>query len=65
MTLIPRMELSYLTGAELAALFALIVRELAEAKPGSLEWEAALISLENIRREQAKRRVTVQPKPGF
>jgi hypothetical protein len=63
MTLIARTELTYLTGAELAALFALISRELTQAKPGSLEWEEAMMSLENIRREQAKRRGAMQPRP--
>jgi hypothetical protein len=63
MNFITRMVLAEYTDAELAALLALISRELAQAKYGSLEWQGAMISLENIRREQAKRRVIVRPKP--
>jgi hypothetical protein len=63
MNLITRIELTDRTEAELAALFALISRELAQAEHGSLEWQGGMISLENIRREQAKRRVIVRPKP--
>ena len=63
MNLITRIELTDRTDAELAALLALISRELAQAEQGSLEWQGAMISLENIRREQAKRRVIVRPKP--
>jgi len=49
--------------AELADLFARISREFAQATPGSLEWQSAMLSLDNIRREQAARRVIVRPKP--
>jgi len=63
MNLITRIELRDRTDAELAALYALISRELAQAEQGSLEWQGAMISLENIRHEQAKRRVIVRPKP--
>ena len=63
MNLITRIELTDLTDAELSALFGLIVKELSQAKTGSVEWHGAVISLENIRREQAKRRVIVRPKP--
>ena len=63
MNFITRMALTEYTDAELAALFALISRELAQAKYGSLEWHGGMISLENIRREQGKRRVIVRPKP--
>ena len=63
MNLITRTELADLTDAELAALFALISRELSEAKPGSVEWQSGVISLDNIRREQAKRRNAVRPRP--
>jgi len=57
------MELTDLTDAELSALFGLIVKELSQAKTGSVEWHGAVISLENIRREQAKRRVVIRPRP--
>jgi len=57
------MELTDLTDAELSALFDLIVRELSQAQTGSVEWHGAVISLENIRREQAKRRVVIRPRP--
>ena len=63
MNLITRMELKDLSEAELADLFALISRKLAHAKPGSLEWQSAKLSLENIQREQAARRLIVRPKP--
>jgi|GEM_PF-1515784 len=63
MNLITRMELTDLTDAELSALFGLIVKELSQAKTGSVEWHGAVISLENIRREQAKRRVVIRPRP--
>jgi hypothetical protein len=63
MNFITRMELSDRTDAELAALFALISREFAQAEPGSLEWHGEMISLDNIRREQAKRRPVIRPQP--
>ncbi len=63
MNLITRIELTDLSEAELADLFALISREFAQAEPGSLEWQSCTISLDNIRREQAARRVIVRPKP--
>ena len=65
MNFITRMELKEHTDAELAALFALISREFAQAEPGSLEWHGAMISLDNIRREQAKRRPPRPCGPGF
>lgn len=63
MNLISRIELTDLTDAELGALFGRISRELSEAIPESLEWRAALISLDNIRHEQARRRAAVKPRP--
>ena len=63
MNLITRIELREHTDAELAALLALISREFAQAEPGSLEWQGAMISLESIRHEQAKRRVVIRPQP--
>jgi hypothetical protein len=63
MNLITRIELKEHTDAELAALFALISQELAQAEPGSLEWHGRTISLDNIRREQAKRRQIIHPQP--
>lgn len=63
MILITRMELTDHSEAELVDLFTRISRVLAHAKPGSLEWQIAMLSLENIRREQAARRAIVRPKP--
>lgn len=63
MNFMTRLELKDFSDAELAALFALISRELGQATEGSLEWQAAMESLENILREQGKRRVAVRPRP--
>lgn len=54
MNVITRTELAQLTAAELSAMFARIIWEVSQAKPRSLEWHSAVISLDNIRREQAK-----------
>ena len=56
-------ELKEFGDAELVALLARILGELGQAKEGSLEWHAAMTSLDNINREQAKRRVVVRPQP--
>ncbi len=63
MNAITRTELAKLTDAELSGLFARITLEVSQAKPRSLEWHYAVISLENIRHEQAKRRVIIRPRP--
>ena len=63
MNFMTRLELKEFSDAELVALLALILRELGEAKEGSLEWYAAMTSLDNIQHEQAKRRVIVRPQP--
>ena len=63
MNLITRIELKEHTDAELAALFTLLSRELAPMEPGSLEWHGAMISLDNIRREQGLRRQVIRPQP--
>jgi len=63
MNFITRTDLTDLSEAELSDLLVLISRELAQAKPGSMEWQSCKISLDNIRREQAARRVIVRPKP--
>jgi len=57
------MELTDLSDAELSGLFGRISRELSQAKPKSVEWQGAMISLESIRHEQAKRRTVLRPKP--
>ena len=62
MNLITRIELTDRTDAELAGLFALITRELAQAEHGSLEWHGGMISLESIRHQQAKRCVVMRPR---
>jgi hypothetical protein len=64
MNFITRIELTELDDAELAGLFSLISKELALAKPGSFEWQGAMLSLDSIRHEQAKRRRAIRPKPG-
>ena len=63
MKVITRSELARLSEAELSGWFARITREVSAAKPGSVEWHGAVISLDNIRSEQARRRVIVRPKP--
>jgi len=63
MNLITRIELTDRTDAELAALFALISREFAQAEPGSVEWHGRMITLDNIGREHAKRRAVIRPQP--
>lgn len=66
MNFMTRMELTEFSDAELASLFARISRELAQATEGSLAWQAAMASLENILREQGKRRLAAarpRPKP--
>ena len=57
MNLITRIELTDRTDAQVSAMFARITWEVSQAKTRSLEWHSAVISLENIRHEQAKRRV--------
>lgn len=59
--LITRSELRELTEGELAGLFARISRELAHTEEGSVEWHSAMLSLENIRHEQAARRSILRP----
>lgn len=63
MNFITRMELIDLSDVELSGLFGRISRELSQAKPGSVEWQGATISLESIRHEQAKRCTVLRPKP--
>lgn len=65
MNIITRSTLARLTNAELAEWFARIVKEVSQAKPGSQEWHDAVISLDNIRAEQASRRTIVRPKPRY
>lgn len=55
MRLITHFELALRSDHELAALFALVSRELPCTRPGSPERRNALASLENIRRERAAR----------
>jgi hypothetical protein len=63
MRIITRDELAYRSKYDLDALLAAVLEEIAHAKPGSPEWEAAMRSLVNIREEQAARQVIVRPKP--
>jgi hypothetical protein len=55
MRVISRNELARRTKGELTSLFAQVSKEIAYAKRGSQDWEDGMISLENIRREQAAR----------
>lgn len=63
MVSITHMDLGALTEAELTGLAAQVSRDLAQAEPGSLEWEQGMILIARIRREQAQRRVAVKPRP--
>ena len=56
MYLIMRTELTDLTDAELATLLAQISRDVLRVQPLGLQWQNGMMSLDNIRREQAIRR---------
>jgi hypothetical protein len=63
MNLLTRTELAHRSKFDLDALFALVLQEITRAEHGSPEWHGAMISLDNIRYEQAARRVIVKPQP--
>lgn len=63
MTSITRAILATLNTAELSGLFARITREVSDASPGSREWHDAIVSLDCIRQEQARRHVAARPRP--
>ncbi|WP_263349995.1 hypothetical protein [Acidicapsa acidisoli] len=56
MRVITRSELAYRSKYDLDAIHALVLREIADAKQGSPELHSAMVSLENIRREQGARK---------
>lgn len=63
MNVITRDALAQLSDADLSALFARIVRELSDARPQTPEWRERMISLDNIRAEQATRYTILRPRP--
>jgi hypothetical protein len=66
MRIITRSELAYRGKYDLDALLVLVLQEIATAKQDSPEWHNAMVSLANIRYEQAARKVTPRPRgPGF
>jgi len=66
MRLITQNELAYRSKYDLDALLSLVLNAIADAQEGSLEWKNAMVSLDNIRQEQAKRNVGPRPRgPGF
>jgi len=56
-------ELKQRSDADLVSLYGLILGDLPKARRDSVEWHAAMLSLENIRREQARRRAVRRPTP--
>jgi hypothetical protein len=65
MRIITRSELAYRSKYDLDAIYALILREIADAEQGSPEWHSAMVSLANIRYERAARNNTPRPRgPG-
>jgi hypothetical protein len=66
MRLITRTELAYRSKYDLDALLTAVLQEIAYAKQGSPEWKNAMVSLDNIRQEQAARNLAPRPRgPGF
>ena len=61
MRVISRTELARRNARELAALYAWVSEEIFDAPYGSQERRNGMISLENIRREQARRNRAPQP----
>ncbi len=66
MRLITQTELAYRSKYDLDALLSLVLNAIADAEEGSLEWKNAMVSLDNIRQEQAKRYLPPRNRgPGF
>ena len=66
MRIITRTELAHCSKYDLDALLAVVLQEIADAKQDSPEWHSAMISLANIRHEQAARNVAPRTRgPGF
>ena len=63
MNFISRVELTHLTEVELNELFDLISSEVLHAKPGSVEWQSGMLSLDNMRHERQRRRDLRRLKP--
>ena len=66
MRLITQTELAYRSKYDLDALLTLALNAIADAQEGSPEWKNAMVSLDNIRQEQAKRYLAPRNRgPGF
>jgi hypothetical protein len=66
MRIITRTELAQRSPRELAALYAWVSHDVLNMRYQSPEWQAGMISLENIRQEQASRKTAPRPRsPGF
>ena len=66
MRIITRTELAYRSKYDLDALLTLVLNAIADAQEGSPEWQNAMESLANIRREKAARNASPRPRgPGF
>ena len=66
MRLITQTELAFRSKYDLDALLSLVLNAIADAQEGSPEWKNAMVSLDNIRQEQAKRYLAPRNRgPGF
>ncbi len=66
MRLITQTELAYRSKYDLDALLSLVLNAIADTQEGSPEWKNAMVSLDNIRQEQAKRYLAPRNRgPGF
>ncbi len=66
MRLITQTELAFRSKYDLDALLSLVLNAIADAQEGSPEWKNAMVSLDNIRQEQAKRYLPPRNRgPGF
>jgi hypothetical protein len=62
MRIITRTELAHRSKYDLDAFLAVVLQEIADAKQDSPEWHSAMISLANIRYEQASRKTIPRPR---
>jgi hypothetical protein len=62
MRIITRSELAHRSQYDLDALRAAVLAEISYATQGSPEWHSAMISLANIRHEQAARKSVPRPR---
>ena len=61
MRIITRAELAHRSPRELAALYAWVSDQVLNTRYESPEWQSGMITLENIRREQAARNLRPRP----